>query len=142
MRRTREVLTTFGITALTLLFSPTAKSATCSAKAVTCGSTVTDSLDPNSSCIIDTFPTANYAFSGTAGQILSLVASNQAGLDMFMTLTNSSGQTIATSFLDEPATITKTLPATDQYLIAINYGNPHSSGSFTLSVSCETCEAS
>jgi hypothetical protein len=55
---------------------------------------------------------------------------------MFITLRDSAGNTVATSYLDEPATIDATLPLSGQYRIAINLGNPHSSASFTLTVTC------
>jgi len=111
--------------------------AQCTAKTVTCGTTITESLGPSSSCVIDSFPTLRYAFNGTAGQKLTLIAGNASGNNIGMTLLDSAGNYI-TSAVDEPAQILYTLATTGQYFVEINFTNPHTSGSITFEVICSS----
>jgi hypothetical protein len=106
-------------------------------KTLTCGSVVTASLSATGGCILNTFPTAVYAFNGTAGQTIAFHASNSSGFDIGLVLSDSSGKTISSAF-DEPADVTAELTATGQYTVSVNFGNPHQSGSFTLTTSCVT----
>lgn len=137
MERFSLALALFGVIA-TLAPSRNIAAAACTPRPVTCGTTVTDSLGPSSSCIIDSFPTGVYSFNGAAGQILNVVETNPSGHNAFIELTDSSGKTVTTSYLDDPAAISVTLPKTDQYTISVNFGNPHISSAFTLTVSCST----
>src|SRR4051812_10754449 len=121
-----------------LAVSTDAVAAGCSpSKTLSCGSVVTDSLSSSSGCVLDTFPTAVYAFNGTAGQTIDLLASDSAGFTIGLTLADSSGKTITSDF-DEPASVHATLTATRQYTISVNFGNPHQSGAFTLTTSCSS----
>ncbi len=109
--------------------------ASCTATAMSCGFSGTASLSPTGSCIIDTFPTANYSFGGAAGQNIQLHATTAVQTSIGMTLTDAFGTPITNAF-DEPADIDVTLPATGQYLVSVNFGNPHLSGAFTLTFNC------
>jgi hypothetical protein len=121
-----------------LAFESRAYAVGCSpSKTLTCGSVVTDSLASSSGCILNTFPTAVYAFNGTAGQTVTFHASDSSGFDIGLTVLDPSGQTVGSAF-DEPADVTAALTATGQYAVQINFGNPHQSGSFTLTTSCVT----
>jgi hypothetical protein len=122
------------ITGIALIIAQTSYGA-CVSKPLTCGATVTDSLSSSTSCVVQTFPTATYSFSGTAGQSLTLLASTTSGHTIGLTLDDPSGQRINSTF-DEPAGFTTTLPATGNYVVSVNFGNPHDSGTFTLKATC------
>jgi hypothetical protein len=107
-------------------------------KTLSCGTTVTDSISATgAACVINTFPTAVYAFNGTAGQTLDLLASDSSGFDIGLSVTDPTGKPVTSGF-DEPASAHAVLAVTGQYLISVNFGNPHQSGSFTLTTSCTT----
>lgn len=125
------------LVAIVVSLYPTTSIAQCTTKAVTCASTSTDVLGPSSSCVIDSFPTQRYVFTGTAGEKLTLIASNSEGNSIGMTLLDSAGEYITSDF-DEPAQIVATLPTAGQYFIDVNFGNPHISGSITLEVTCSS----
>lgn len=116
-----------------------AKAASCNpSKTLTCGTVVTDSINPNgATCVVNTFPTAVYAFNGIAGQTLDLLASDSAGFDIGLELDDPSGKTVTSGF-DEPASVHAVLASAGQYTVSVNFGNPHQSGSFTLTTSCTT----
>jgi hypothetical protein len=116
-----------------------AVAASCSpSKTLSCGTTVTDSISANgAACVIDTFPTVVYAFNGTAGQTLDLLASDGSGFDIGLSVMDPTGQTVTGGF-DEPASAHAVLAVTGQYSISIHFGNPHQSGPFTLTTSCTT----
>lgn len=104
-------------------------------RTVTCSTVISDSLSDNS-CLINGFPTKTYLFSGTAGQKLTVSVSNSSGASMFIELQDPAGNTVTTSFLDEPTSLSATLPTTGQYKILVNFGNPHTSASYSLTVQC------
>lgn len=116
-----------------------AKAASCNpSKTLTCGTVVTDSINPNgATCVVNTFPTAVYEFNGIAGQTLDLLASDSAGFDIGLELDDPSGKTVTSGF-DEPASVHAVLASAGQYTVSVNFGNPHQSGSFTLTTSCTT----
>lgn len=124
---------------LTEVPTTNALAANCSpSKTLSCGTTVTDSINTNgAACVINTFPTVVYAFNGTAGQTLDLLASDNLGFDIGLKVTDPAGTTVTSDF-DEPASAHVVLTVTGQYSISINFGNPHQSGSFTLTTSCTT----
>lgn len=128
---------TLAVFALALIVTVTAAgsaSAQCVTRTLTCGSTTTVSLSP-SGCIIDGFPTQRFSFSATAGQKLTVIASNTNGNSIGMQLTTSSGQYITSGF-DEPAQISNTFTTAGQYFIDVSFGNPHISGNITVEATC------
>lgn len=137
MRRIALVAAWLGL--VFVIFGGESFAASCSpSKTLSCGTTVTDSINANgAACVINTFPTALYAFNGTAGQTLDLLASDNSGFTIGLTVTDPTGKTITSDF-DEPASAHAVLTVTGQYSISINFGNPHQSGSFTLATSCTT----
>jgi len=134
----KRTTTLFFALALSLAV-PRSLFAACTAKTLSCGQSITDTLSPSQSCIIDTFPTATYTFNGTAGQQLSLTATTASGNTIGLELYAPGNTTtpIRNDF-DEPASFTVTLPATGTYTIQVNFGNPHNSGSFTITAACPT----
>jgi len=122
-----------------VIFGGEAFAASCSpSKTLSCGTTVTDSISASgAACVINTFPTIVYAFNGTAGQTLDLLASDSSGFDIGLNVTDPTGKAVTSGF-DEPASAHAVLAVTGQYSISINFGNPHQSGSFTLTTSCTT----
>jgi hypothetical protein len=109
----------------------------CTPQPITCGQSVTASLGPNSSCILDTFPTAIYSFSAVAGQTVTLLAGTSSGNTIGLALLDPTGTTLTNAF-DEPAGFSYTFTASGTYTIEVNFGDPHASGSFTLTTSCAT----
>lgn len=124
---------------LGFFFIGTARAASCTiGPSITCGSAVTGSISPTgATCVIDTFPTAIYTFFGTAGQVLDLTASNNSGYSIGLSVTDPNGQSIAYGF-DEPASAHAVITKSGTHVISLNYGNPHQSGPFTLTLSCST----
>jgi hypothetical protein len=125
--------------ALLFVLATNAGATSCNpSKALSCGTTVTDSLSATGApCVLGTFPTAVYAFNGVPGQSIDLRASNSNGFDIGMVLIDASGQRITNDF-DEPASIHADLTAFGPYTVEVNFGNPHQSGTFTLATSCTT----
>jgi hypothetical protein len=126
-------------TLLSVVVVEAANASSCSSsKTLSCGTTVTDSLNASGApCVLDTFPTAVYRFDGVPGQAVDMLASNSNGYDIGLVLYDASGNRITNNF-DEPSGIHAALTAFGPYTVEINFGNPHQSGTFTLATSCTT----
>jgi hypothetical protein len=109
----------------------------CTPEVLSCGTTVTAHLGPGSACIKDSFPTGWYSFQASAGQTVTFRASTSSGQTIGLELLNGAGELLANRF-DEPASITHTFAIGGTFYVSVNFGNPHASASYSLTVTCST----